>query len=270
MDVKKILYATNLNKPGFKVLEGLLGLNKFGCREIVLLLAMGKEKGMERGRLKDLASERFETWKKKLIDYGINASIKIEPENLAASVLKTIQSYQASMLVIHFDKNSDRKIFGGSILSNIIKSSNIPVLVVDKDEKALNFSSKGIFERVLLPTDWSSEYENALKYVKDCKELIDELEIVNVIFKKLTLRDLQQLMEKMINTREACSKLGISAEYHMYAGRTVEEILRAAEDYDSTIIIIGAKRRHKFKDIFLCRLAYSVMEKSPAPVMLIP
>ncbi len=270
MDVKKILYATNLDKPDFKVLEGLSGLSKFGCREIVLLSALGKDKGIEKSRLKGLVSDRFETWKKKLSDYGINASIKIEPENLVASVLKTIQNYQISLIVIHFDKQSDRKIFGGSTLNNIVKSANIPVIAVDNDEKTLNFSSKGMFERVLLPTDWSTEYEKALKCVADFKELIDELELVNVIFKKLTLRDLQQLMDKMVNNRDACIKLGISAEYHMYAGRTVEEILRAAQDYDSTMIIIGAKRRYKFKDIFLGRLAYRVMEKSHTPVMLLP
>ncbi len=159
--------------------------------------------------------------------------------------------------------------FGGSFLKDIIKSTNIPLLVVDKDEKGLNFSSKGMFERVLLPADWSPAYEKALQYVLNFKELISELEIVNVIFEKLSVRDLQQLIKKMIDVRSMCLELGISTEYHMYAGKTDEEILRAAEEYESTVIVMGATRRQKFKDIFSGTPAYRVIEKALMPVLLV-
>lgn len=257
MDVKKILYATNLTGPTFRVLDGLSGLKSLGLQEIILLS-------------NNATLDLFEAWKKRLSDLGINASIRTDPRNLSTSVLNTIKGNNISLVILHVNKKEDRTIFGGSALGNIIKTTNIPVLVVDKDEKGLNFSSKGMFERVLLSADWSPEYEKALQYVLDLKELISELELVNVIFEKLSLRDVKQLMEDMINTRKMCLTHGISTEYHMYAGEVSEEILRAAHEYESTVIIIGGIRRQKFKDIFSGGPACRVIEKSPIPVLLVP
>lgn len=270
MDVKKVIYATNLRKPTFRVLDGLSGLKNLGLQEILLLCATGKEGRGDSNRLKDATLDLFEEWKKRLSDLGMNVSIRIDPCNLSASVLNTIQRNNISLVILHLNKKEGRSIFGGSALGNIVKAANIPVLVVDKDEKGLNFGSKGMFERVLLPADWSPEYKKALQHVIDFKELISELELVNVIFEKLSLRDVQQLMEEMINTRNMCLKLGISAEYHMYAGETTEEILRAADEYESTVIVMGTTRRRKFKDIFSGRPSYRVIEKAPIPVLLVP
>ncbi len=265
MEVKRILYATNLSEPSFRVLEGLSGLSGFGWREVVLLCALGKQEGS-----KDLTLDLFETWKEKLKGFGVDVTIRIDPGNLAASVLNTIHGESISLIILHLDKKEERRMVGGSSFRKIMKSTDLPVMVVDKDEKGLNFSTKGMFERVLLPADWSPEYEKALQHVLDLKELISELELVNVIFEKLSLRDVQQLMEEMINTRKMCLKLGISAEYHMYAGETTEEILRAAHEYESTVIVMGTTRRRKFKDIFLGRPSYRVIEKAPIPVLLVP
>ena len=269
MDVKKIVYATNLSEPTFRVLDGLSGLKSLGLQEIVLLCAVGKEEGSEWNKSKDAALKVFEAWKKRLSDLGINASIRIDPGDLSASVLNTIQKNNISFIILHCNKKENRKMFGGSFLKDIIKSTNIPLLVVDKDEKGLNFSSKGMFERVLLPADWSPAYEKALQYVSNFKELISELEIVNVIFEKLSVRDLQQLIKKMIDVRSMCLELGISTEYHMYAGKTDEEILRAAQEYESTVIVMGATRGQKFKDIFSGTPAYRVIEKALIPVLLV-
>ncbi|MBW2568216.1 MAG: universal stress protein [Deltaproteobacteria bacterium] len=270
MDVKKIVYATNLSKPTFRVLDGLSGLKSLGLQEIVLLCAIGKEGGSEWNRSKNAAFDLFETWKKRLDNLEINVSIRIEPENLSASVLKTIQGNKISLVVLHFNKKENRRILGGSTLNDIIKSTNVPLLVVDKNEKGLNFSSKGIFEHVLFATDWSPKYEKMLRHILNFKELISELELVNVIFEKLSLRNVQQLMEHMINNRKMCLKLGVSTEYHMYAGEISEEILRAAHEYESTVIVMGPTRKRKFNDIFSGRPAYKVIEKTLIPVLLVP
>jgi nucleotide-binding universal stress UspA family protein len=270
MDVKKIIYATNLRKPTFRVLDGLSGLKNLGLQEILLLCATGKGKGSESDRSNDATLDLFEEWKKRLSDLGINVSIRSNPCTLSESVVDTIQRNNMSLVILHFNKKEGRSFFGGSALGDVIKAANIPVLVVDKDEKGLNFGSKGMFERVLLPADWSPEYKKALQDVIDFKELISELELVNVIVEKLSLRDVQQLMEEMINTRKMCVKLGISAEYHMYAGVISEEILRAADEYESTVIVMGATRKWKFKDIFSGRPSYRVLKKAPIPVLLVP
>ncbi|MCK4468689.1 MAG: hypothetical protein KAU60_10085, partial [Desulfobacterales bacterium] len=64
MDVKKILYATNLSEPTFRVFDGLSGLKSLGLQEIILLS-------------NNTTLDLFEAWKKRLSDLGINASIRI-------------------------------------------------------------------------------------------------------------------------------------------------------------------------------------------------
>ncbi|MDO9567100.1 MAG: universal stress protein [Candidatus Desulfaltia sp.] len=256
MDVKKIVYATNLSEPTFRVLDGLSGLKNLGLQEIVLLS-------------NNASLDLFEVWKKRLSGLGIHVSIKIDPCNLSTSVLNIIHENSISLVVLHFNKKENRRIFGGSILNDIIKSTNIPLLIVDKDEKGLNFSSKGMFERVLLVSDWPDASENALQYVIGLKELISELDIVTVIYEKLTVRDLRQLKEKMIETRKRCTDIGIEAEYHLYAGDIADEILLAAQDYDSTVIIMDATRVQKLKDIFRGKPSSRVAERSSIPALII-
>ena len=266
----KILYATDLSEPGFKVVEGLSGLSSIGFKEIVFLCTMEKEEGGDKSEAKTATLELFEQWKEKLSDYGLKATIRIDPGNLASGVLNTIHEDQISFVVVHFNKKKRGMLSGGSVVGNLIKAADVPVLLVDKDETTLSFGSKGMFERVMFATDWSPASERTLQFILGFKELISELDIVNVIYEKLTVRDLRQLMDKLRDTRKRCLKQGIDAEYHLYAGKTVDEIMLAAQDYNSTLIVMGAIPRQNLKDIFLGKPSCRIAKKASVPVLLVP
>ncbi len=261
--VGKILYATNQRRPSSRVLEGLSGFRDIGFKEIIFLCVI-------KDRPEDVTPELFEQWKEKLNSYGLNATIKIDSGNLSGSVLKTIHENQISFAVVHFDKKKRRILFGDSIVKKLIKEASVPVLIVDEDETGLKLTSKGAFERVLFATDWSQASEKALQAILGFKQLISELDIVNVIHKKLTVRDLRQLMEKLRETRNKCLKEGIDAEYHVYAGKTVDEIILASQDYNSTSIVMGTTSGQSFKDIFTGKASCRVVERIPVPALLVP
>ena len=265
----KILYATDLSEPGFKVVEGLSGLSSIGFEEIIFLCTMEKEEGGDKSEAKTATLELFEQWKERLSGCGLKATIRIDPGNLTSGVLNIIHEDQISFVVVHFNKK--RGMFsGGSAVGNLIKAVDVPVLLVDKDETALRFGSKGIFERVVFATDWSPASERTLQFILGFKELIGELDIVNVIYEKLTVRDLRQLMDKLRDTRKRCLEQGIDAEYHLYAGKTVDEIMLAAQDYNSTLIVMGAIPRQNLKDIFLGKPSCRIAKKASVPVLLVP
>jgi len=261
--VGKILYATNQRRPSSRVLEGLSGFRDIGFKEIIFLCVI-------KDRPEDVTPELFEQWKEKLNSYGLNATIKIDSGNLSGSVLKTIHENQISFAVVHFDKKKRRILFGDAIVKKLIKEASVPVLIVDEDETGLKLTSKGAFERVLFATDWSQASEKALQAILGFKQLISELDIVNVIHKKLTVRDLRQLMEKLRETRNKCLKEGIDAEYHVYAGKTVDEIILASQDYNSTSIVMGTTSGQSFKDIFTGKASCRVVERIPVPALLVP
>ncbi|RLC27049.1 MAG: hypothetical protein DRH21_00395 [Deltaproteobacteria bacterium] len=259
----KILYATEHRRPSSRVLEGLSGFRDIGFKEIIFLCVI-------KGQPKDVTPEVFEQWKEKINGYGLKATIKIGSGDLSDGVLNTIHENQISFAVVHFDKKKRRILFGDSIVKKLIKEASVPVLIVDKDETGLKFTSKGAFERVLFATDWSQASEKALQIILGFKQLINELDIVNVIHKKLTVRELRQLMEKLRETRNKCLKEGIDAEYHVYAGKTVDEIILAAQDYNSTSIVMGTTPGQSFKDIFTGKPSCSVVERTPIPALLVP
>jgi nucleotide-binding universal stress UspA family protein len=261
----KILYATDLRRPSSKVLEGLSGFSDIGFKEIIFLCVIDEKKDK-----KDAALELFEQWKEKLNSYGLKASIRFDSGDLPSCVLSTIHENQISFAVVHFDKKKRRILFGDPIVKKLIKEASVPVLIVDKDETGLKLTSKGAFERVLFATDWSQASEKALQIILGFKQLINELDIVNVIHKKLTVRDLRQLMEKLRETRNKCIKEGIDAEYHVYAGKTVDEIILAAQDYNSTSIVMGTTSGQSFKDILVGKSSCNVVERTPVPALLVP
>jgi nucleotide-binding universal stress UspA family protein len=259
----KILYATDLRRPSSKVLEGLSGFSDIGFKEIIFLCVI-------KDKPEDVTPEVFEQWKERLNGYGLKATIKIDSGDLSGCVLNTIHENQISFAVVHFDKKKRRILFGDSIVKKLIKEASVPVLIVDKDETGLRLISKGAFERVLFATDWSQASEKALQIILGFKHLINELDIVNVIHKKLTVRDLRQLMEKLRETRNKCLKEGIDTEYHVYAGKTVDEIILAAQDYNSTSIVMGTTSGQSFKDILTGKSSCNVVERTPVPALLIP
>lgn len=159
---------------------------------------------------------------------------------------------------------------GESALRNRIKTTTVPVLVVDKKEMGLNFASNGLFERVLFATDWSPTSDKALEYILSFKELISEFDIVNVIYEKLTVRALRQLKERLMKARQRCQDHGIETEYHLYAGETAAEIILAAQEYESTAIVMGAAQRQRFKDIFVGTPSCRVAEGAQVATLIVP
>ncbi|MBW2740071.1 MAG: universal stress protein, partial [Deltaproteobacteria bacterium] len=237
----KILYATDHRGPSSRVLEGLAGFSDIGFKEIIFLCVI-------KDSPENVTPELFDQWKEEINNYGLKATVKIDSGNLSGSVLKTIHENQISFAVVHFDKKKRRILFGDSIVKKLIKEASVPVLIVDEDETGSKLTPKGAFERVLFATDWSQASEKALQAILGFKQLISELDIVNVIHKKLTVRDLRRLMDKLRETRNKCLKEGIDAEYHVYAGKTVDEIILAAQDYNSTSIVMGTTSGQSFKD----------------------
>lgn len=151
-----------------------------------------------------------------------------------------------------------------------LASAGGPVLVVNKGQKELDFVSKGVFERILLPTDWSPASHRALEYILGFKKFVKELDIVTVIYNKLTVRALRELKEKLIGARARCLDDNIEAEYHLYAGETASEIILAAEEYDSTAIVMGLTRGQKFRDIFRGTPSCRVASKASLPTLIVP
>jgi len=246
--IEKLLYATNFKKPSFVTLEGLLELCKLGLREVVLLNT----------------TNNFSEWEKVFSQHNINTKVLSEKEFSGSRILSIAERENASFIIAHL-KKGEKRLLGSSTVKYLVKKSTVPVMIFPKVP-----TNKRWFEHIILATDWSPSSENALSYILNFKEIIKELDIVHIIDEKLTVRDLREIKDKLAKTRKVCLQQGIDAEFHLYAGKIDEEIIRAAKDYQGSAIVIGAPSKSGLREVFFGDPCYKVTEEAHIPVLVIP
>jgi nucleotide-binding universal stress UspA family protein len=198
-------------------------------------------------------------WNSAVSNLGIDYGIRKTSDLSADTIIKAAGEEGAALIVV--DMNSDEK-----PVSTLIAKSPIPVLLMNR-----SVQEKELFEHVIIATDWTPYSERALTFALDFKELIGELDMIHVINDKLTVKGMRDLKVRLAETRKTCLDKGIDAEFHIYAGKTGDEILTAAKDYRGTIIILGAPVESSLvKRLFRRGVKYQVAERSDIPVFLIP
>jgi nucleotide-binding universal stress UspA family protein len=250
--IKKILYIPYLKEPTYDLLEGLLDIKKIGLEEIILL------------------SESFpQGLKKKLSEHGINLKRDKGSGPLIPRILDSANKENASFIVAHLDREK-RKMFKGSVVRNLIKNTRLPLLLIHENGEEGSFSTKGLFDNVILAINWSDSTQRALLYIIGVKALVGLIDAVFVLSEKPTVKDIRQLRDRVEDIRKICLEEKIDTESHIYAGKTPEEILLAAKDYKATLIVMGYGSKGIVKEITLGSSCYRVAEESPVPVLIIP
>ena len=252
MQVKKVLYTTNLKEPTYNLFAGLLRMKRIGLEEIILL-----------------SHNPPEDLKGRLSQHGINLRGVEGSGTLVSGILDSAQREDVSLIVANL-KRENRGFLRGSTAKNLIKNTRLPLLIAYEDAKEASCPKKGIFDTVVLATDWSAAAQRALNYIIVLKDVIGVLDIVYVLNEKLTVRDIRQLKVRLEDIRKIFLGEKIDAESHIYAGKTPKEILLAAKDYKATAIVMGTRSKGTIREIFSGSASYRVAEKAQVPILIIP
>ena len=168
---------------------------------------------------------------------------------------------QVSSIVVDLDKDSHE-----ATLRDLALNSPLPVLVLSRGD-----SKEELLSHVIFATDWSAASEKAMEQILALGDCIYELDIIHVISKKLTVKDMRELKERLQHTRKICLDSGINAESHIYAGDVTEEIVTASGDYRGSVIILGSDTRRSFTErIFKKSKVYTLIKNAAVPVFCIP
>ena len=251
MEITKILYVTDKEKPSFGEVECLMALRKLGLEEIIGLNPKG-----------DM------DWGKSVSDYGVKSKTSAKEGPILTRILGAAKQETASMIAVNLNKET-KKVFRGSRIKQLLRSSPVPVLVLNEDAQPKKSEENGIFDHVIFATDWSPLSEVAMRYILGFKEIIELVEIVNVISKRLSIRDMRGLNERLVKTRKIFLDEGIDAEAHVYAGSPPEEIMLAAREYGATAIVMGTSRKSPLRAFFSGSCSYRVAAEADIPVMVI-
>jgi nucleotide-binding universal stress UspA family protein len=250
--MRKFFFATDIDKPTLAILEKILDMCRTGFGEIVVL-----------------HSTSATDWEERLHVCGIKSRIIVEKELSAPHIFSTAQDVGASMIAVSFNEWG-RALLTSSIIKKLVKICTFPILLINNTGEMSESGGKGLFGHVIFATDWSPASWKAFEYLLGFKERIKELEIVHVISKKLTVRDLRLLKEKLRDIRNTALNSGIDAEYHIYVGKVHEEIMLAAKDYDATMIVMGTTRKSTIREVFRGSPSYRMAEETSLPTLVVP
>ena len=250
--IKKILYIPYLKEPTYDLLEGLLDIKKIGLEEIILMSESLPQ------RLKEKVSE-----------HGINLKRDKGSGPLIPRIIDSANKENASFVVAHLNREK-KKMLKGSAVRSLIKNIRLPLLLINENGDERSFSTKGLFNNVILAINWSDSTQRALLYIIGVKALVQLIDAVYVLSEKPTVKDIRQLRDRVEEIRKICLEEEIDTESHIYAGKTPEEILLAAQDYKATLIVMGYGSKGIVKEITSGSTCYRVAEESSVPVLIVP
>jgi nucleotide-binding universal stress UspA family protein len=252
MEIKKLVYATNLREPTYGLFESLLAIKKTGLERIILL----SEKAPEELR-------------RRLSDEGVNLRTVEGSTPLPPRILETADREHASLIVAQLNREK-RRLFRGGMVRDLIRNTRYPLLLIQENDTGKGSSMRGLFDSVILATNWSDSANKAFLYVIGLKEIVGVLDIVYVMNVKPTVKDIRQLKERIEELRRICLEEQIDAESHIYAGKTSAEIVLASKDYDATLIVMGYNSKGPLQEVFSGSACFRVAEESSVPVLIIP
>jgi nucleotide-binding universal stress UspA family protein len=252
MEIKKLVYATDLREPTYDIFDSLLAIKKTGLERIILL------------------SEKVpEELSGRLSDEGVNLRTVEGSTPVPPRILETADREHASLIVAQLNREK-RRFFRCGAVRDLIRNTRYPLLLVQENATGGGSSTRGLFDSVILATNWSDSANKAFLYIIGLKEIVGVLDIVYVMNEKPTVKDIRQLKERIEELRKICLEEEIDAESHIYAGKTAAEIILASKDYGATLIVMGYNSKSPVQEIFSGSTCFRVAEESSVPVLIIP
>jgi nucleotide-binding universal stress UspA family protein len=252
MGFEKLLHVTNSQEASLTDIQHFAGLRKLGLEEVIFS-----------------QPQNSDAWKTRLGDVGLQAKILEMDGPMVRSILDAAGREGVSFISTDMEAETGgmfRRLFSKELL----KLSRVPVMLMPKTAATHAGEQAGMFDHVIFATDWSGSCREVMRYLLKFKGIIKELEIIHVVEKRLSVKEMRELRYMLSAWRSAFLDGGIDAESHIYAGKRHEEILLAAKDYGGTCIVMGGSGKSSVKSILRRSCSYRVAQGSPVPTIVVP
>lgn len=292
---RKILVPTDFSEPSVKMIENLPRFKNLGMEEAVILYCMQTlnhfvdDTYVEVNFSEEItqhAKEKLEKMKTDLESNGIKTTVLIEPGNPATFILEVTKKENVSMIIMPSHRYGESKHFKlGSVTHSLLHHVNVPILIEKVkwlEDVNGNLSPKymgsELFNKILLPTDFSEHSFNAvenlkkmtdvgikeviLAHIQDVRRLRPHLESKMEEFNKID----QERLDKIKTDLE---KLGFSVKTIIQEGIPNEKISEIADTEDVNMIFISSHGRSPFKEMMLGSVTERVVLKTGKPVFVV-
>ena len=288
MKIKKLLFATRLEKLWFDALQSLMDLRKADLNHVVFLNVIEREKvAMRRGtgyqkgeevKLREMTNVRFIDWAETLFEQGMEVGAYIVVGNLVQQIITAVKKEEVDLIVMgHHKKTRIERLISGSQISELLRRTSPPILVykyiLDAGDKI-----RAPFENPVLATDWSPASQRAVEYLSGLKNVIKTIRIIHVAGDKqldgLSSMEVQKFRKenrkKLDTLCEVFEAQGINAEPHFYIGEAADEIEKAARELKASMIVMGATGKGALRERLLGSVPIALAAKSAFPTLIVP
>jgi len=287
MKITRLLFVTKFEELGFDAVQSLLSLTKADLNHIVFINVIERERFAmsrvgyrkdEEVRLREAANIRFIDWSENLFEQGLEVGVYIVVGSLVAEVIKAAKKEESDLIVIgRSHKGVLEHLYSGSDVTELLRRAATPVLVYKHLSETVISIAKP-FERPLLAMDWSPASMKAVAYLKELKDVVQEISVVHVVSEKdlkgtsamSVQQTRKQARKKLEEICDMFASEGIEAREHVYIGEPEEEIEKAAKECQSTMIVLGSSAKMAWVEKWLGSIPQSIAEKSMYPTLLIP
>jgi nucleotide-binding universal stress UspA family protein len=287
MKITRLLFVTKFEELGYDAVQSLLSLTKADLNHIVFLNVIERERFAmsrvgyrkdEEIRLREAANIRFIDWSENLFEQGLEVGVYIVVGSLVPEVIKAAQKEEADLIVIgRSHKGALEHLYTGSDVTELLRRAETPVLVYKHLSETV-ISIEQPFERPLLAMDWSPASMKAVAYLKELKDVVQEISVVHVVSEKdlkgTSAMSVQKTRKQARKKLEEISAIfaaeDIEAREHVYIGEPEEEIEKAARECQSTMIVMGSSAKTAWVERWLGSIPQTIAEKSLYPSLLIP
>lgn len=288
---ERVLFPTDFSPFANQLVDCFDELKKAGTKEVVLLHVLEPWAAIGWAQVDEtLLDERREQARLKLAEIGqrLQASgFRVRTHVVMGfvhqEIVRVARDEQVSLIVMGTHGHGFfRGAVVGSVTHNVARHAPVPVLVhklkllepLGKEE--CGFVCQRLFQRVLLPTDFSDCAEGALAlakqlhgagtaevvvlHVQDVRKLRPHLAHKMEEFNRIDSERLEKI-------RSHLEYFGFKVKIVLREGIPFQEIDRVARDEDVSLIVMGSHGRSALADVLLGSVADAVICRHPRPVL---
>lgn len=290
LKAEKILAAIDLGSDTEKILAYALWLSKTvgsGTAEIDMLYVIDYALTppaymipyIEKEKKAD--EEELCKWAERLKGLGIRAGHTIAVGRLVEAFNAAIKDMQSDILVLGYKSHIVRP----SSSERLIKSLDIPMLVIRGQKSEKSLIGKVNIKKILCPVDFSEPSKKAFEFAKSLSEkasadLIASHVVSSIKMEKgfeklrdMSEKDRSDYKNELLKDAEGkmCFFLNIcgGAESVVRIGVPYTTINEIATEKEADLIVMGARGLSYTKGVILGSVSESIIKSSPCPVMIV-
>ena len=227
----------------------------------------------------------LEEKKKFLEQFGLRVRINVDvivnaiTQGTVSQAIMEIAETENISLIVLGARGIDpiQELLLGSVSSSVLRYATTNVLIMHfppayVGTKASESSSRKLFSKVLIPTDFSRSASDASAFVKTIPG-IKEIVLLHVVNRAESQQDIEDYVKAAETRLEDMKKefinTGVEVKFHVGAGDPAEMILSVADDDDVSLIAMSAFGLDWVREILLGSTTFTVVRRTKKPVLII-